>query len=143
MSNDPNIDQVLTQMRRARPSQVAADGNYGVTVKKSTAASPEVVDLISRAPGDATFLANYAYINLNDQMTGAASPVSASRPANMPRFVRVDQLAKLNITIPEIVDAIQKQNTVNPSGQGRSRPPKAKNTTTPSAPRPAGKSGGV
>jgi HAE1 family hydrophobic/amphiphilic exporter-1 len=32
-------------------------------------------------------------------------------------WVKPDQLAKLNITIPEIVDAIQKQNAVNPAGQ--------------------------
>jgi HAE1 family hydrophobic/amphiphilic exporter-1 len=32
-------------------------------------------------------------------------------------WVKPDQLAKLNITVPEIVDAIKKQNTVNPAGQ--------------------------
>jgi HAE1 family hydrophobic/amphiphilic exporter-1 len=37
-------------------------------------------------------------------------------------WVKPDQLAKLNITIPEIVDAIQKQNTVNPSGQVGAEP---------------------
>jgi HAE1 family hydrophobic/amphiphilic exporter-1 len=39
--------------------------------------------------------------------------------------VKPDQLAKLNITVPEIVDAIKKQNTVNPSGQvgGEPAPP--------------------
>src|SRR5437870_13086615 len=32
-------------------------------------------------------------------------------------WVRPDQLAKLAITVPEIVSAIQAQNTVNPAGQ--------------------------
>ena len=32
-------------------------------------------------------------------------------------WVKPDQLAKLNITVPEIVDAIKQQNTVNPAGQ--------------------------
>ena len=32
-------------------------------------------------------------------------------------WVKPDQLAKLGITIPEIVDAVQQQNTVNPAGQ--------------------------
>ena len=34
-------------------------------------------------------------------------------------WVKPDQLAKLNITIPEIVNAIQAQNTVNPAGPDR------------------------
>ena len=40
-------------------------------------------------------------------------------------WVRPDLLAKLNITVPEIVDALQKQNTVNPAGQvgGEPSPP--------------------
>ena len=32
-------------------------------------------------------------------------------------WVKPDQLAKLGITVPEIVSAIQAQNTVNPAGQ--------------------------
>ena len=40
-------------------------------------------------------------------------------------WVKPDQLAKLSITIPEIIDAIQQQNTVNPAGQigGEPAPP--------------------
>ena len=37
-------------------------------------------------------------------------------------WVRPDQLAKLGITVPEIVSAIQTQNTVNPAGQIGSEP---------------------
>ncbi len=32
-------------------------------------------------------------------------------------WVKPDQLAKLNITIPEIMNAVKAQNTVNPAGQ--------------------------
>src|SRR5437870_13197723 len=32
-------------------------------------------------------------------------------------WVKPDQLAKLGITVPEIVNAVQTQNTVNPAGQ--------------------------
>ncbi len=70
---------------------------------------------------DATFLANYAYIHLNDQLTrvrGIASvTVFGAGQYAMRCWVRPDLLAKLNITVPEIVDALQKQNTVNPAGQ--------------------------
>ena len=51
--------------------------NYGVTVAKSTAAPLMVISLYSpTGQFDSTFLANYAYINLNDsilQVPGIAS----------------------------------------------------------------------
>jgi len=129
VQTDPNIDQVLAQMRESQAeAKLPADvRNYGVTIKKSTAAPLMVVDLISpKGTYDATFLANYAYINLNDQMTrvpGIASVTVFGAGQYAMRFwVKPDQLAKLNITIPEIVDAIQKQNTVNPSGQVGAEP---------------------
>jgi len=129
VKTDPNIDQVLAQMRESQAeAKLPADvRNYGVTIKKSTAAPLMVVDLISpQGTYDATFLANYAFINLNDQMTrvaGIASVTVFGAGQYAMRFwVKPDQLAKLNITIPEIVDAIQKQNTVNPSGQVGAEP---------------------
>ena len=129
VKTDPNTDQVLAQMRESQAeAKLPADvRNYGVTIKKSTAAPLMVVDLISpKGTYDATFLANYAYINLNDQITrvaGIASVTVFGAGQYAMRFwVRPDQLAKLNITIPEIVDAIQKQNTVNPSGQVGAEP---------------------
>ncbi|MBM4284124.1 MAG: multidrug efflux RND transporter permease subunit [Deltaproteobacteria bacterium] len=129
VKTDPNIDQVLTQMRESQAeSQLPADvRNFGITVKKSTAAPLLVVGLISpNGAYDATFLANYSYINLNDQLTrvpGIASVTVFGAGQYAMRFwVRPDQLAKLNITIPEIVEAIQKQNTVNPSGQVGAEP---------------------
>src|SRR5436190_4635347 len=70
---------------------------------------------------NAEFLANYAYINLNDQLTrvpgiGSVQVFGAGRYA-MRLWVRPDRLAKLGITVPDIVNAIQAQNTVNPAGQ--------------------------
>jgi len=132
VKTDPNIDQVLAQIRKSQadsklPQEVR---DYGVTVKKSTASPLMLVALFSpRGSLDATFLANYAYINLNDQLTrvpGIASvTVFGAGQYAIRIWVRPDQLAKLNITIPEIVDAIQQQNTVNPAGQigGEPAPP--------------------
>src|SRR5260370_32843412 len=37
-------------------------------------------------------------------------------------WVKPDQLAKLGITVPDIITAVQKQNTVNPAGQVGSEP---------------------
>ncbi len=72
VATDPNTDHVLTQMRESQAeSQLPADvRNYGVTVVKSTSA-PLMVLALSSPSGlyDSTFLANYAYINLNDALT--------------------------------------------------------------------------
>ena len=55
---------------------------------------------------DNVFLANYAYINLNDQFTrvkGIASVTVFGAGQYAMRFwVKPDQLAKLGITVPEI-----------------------------------------
>src|SRR5207248_501223 len=70
---------------------------------------------------DGVFLANYAYINLVDQLTrvpgiGNVQVFGAGQYA-MRLWVKPDQLAKLGITVPDIITAVQKQNTVNPAGQ--------------------------
>ena len=69
----------------------------------------------------AEFLANYAYINLNDPIgrlpgVGHAQVFGAGQYA-MRLWVKPDQLAELGITVTDIVTAIQSQNTVNPAGQ--------------------------
>jgi HAE1 family hydrophobic/amphiphilic exporter-1 len=70
---------------------------------------------------DGVFLANYAVININDLMTrvpGIAS-VSVFGAGNyaIRLWVRPDRLAQMGVTVPEIINAIQAQNTVNPAGQ--------------------------
>jgi HAE1 family hydrophobic/amphiphilic exporter-1 len=123
VATDPNTDQLLTQMRQGQAlSQLPTDvRNYGVTVAKSTS-SPLIMFALTSPNGtyDNVFLANYAYININDQMTrvkGIASvTVFGAGQYAMRLWVSPDQLAKLNITIPEIVNAVNAQNTVNPAG---------------------------
>jgi len=129
VETDPNTDQVLAQMRKSQAeSQIPSDvRNYGVNVQKSTSSPLLLFALYS--PNDSydnIFLANYAYININDQMTrvpGIASvTVFGAGKYAMRIWVKPDQLAKLNITIPQIADAIQNQNRVNPAGQIGSEP---------------------
>jgi len=132
VKTDPNTDQVLAQLRESQAErQFPVDvRNFGVTVQKSLAAPLALIALYSpKGTYDATFLANYAYINIVDKLTrvvGIASvTVFGAGQYAMRCWVRPDLLAKLNITIPEIVDALQKQNTVNPAGQvgGEPSPP--------------------
>jgi HAE1 family hydrophobic/amphiphilic exporter-1 len=129
IKTDPNTDQILAQMRSSQAnSQLPQEVNAaGVTVQKSTSAPLMLISLYSpKGTYDSTFLANYAYINLNDQLTrvpGIASvTVFGAGQYAMRLWVKPDQLAKLNITIPEIVDAVKSQNTVNPAGQIGSEP---------------------
>jgi HAE1 family hydrophobic/amphiphilic exporter-1 len=124
VKTDPNNDLILTQMRETQAaSQLPADvTNYGVTIQKSVTAPLMLIGVFSPHGGyDAQFLANYAYINLNDQLTrvpgiGSVQVFGAGQYA-MRLWVKPDQLAKLGITVPEVVSAIQAQNTVNPAGQ--------------------------
>src|SRR6266700_1686842 len=69
VATDPNIDQVLTQLRVAQAqSQLPADvNNYGVTVKKSVTAPLMLISLFSpKGSYDGVFLANYGYIPSSD-----------------------------------------------------------------------------
>src|ERR1700742_2415970 len=124
VKSDPNTDLMLTQMRETQAaSQLPADvTNFGVTVQKSVTAPLMVMGLFSpNGTYDGKFLANYSYINLNDQLTrvpgiGNVQVFGAGQYA-MRLWVKPDQLAKLGITVTEVVNAIQAQNTVNPAGQ--------------------------
>ncbi|MGH7969376.1 MAG: efflux RND transporter permease subunit, partial [Limisphaerales bacterium] len=132
LATDPNIDHVLTQLRYAQAeSQLPADvRNYGVTVQKSLSAPLMLVSLNSpKGTRTAEFLANYAYINLSDPLSRSYGisqvQVFGAGQYAMRIWVKPDQLAKLNITVPEIINAINGQNTVNPAGKlgGRPSPP--------------------
>ncbi len=124
VKSDPNTDLILTQMRETQAaSQLPADvTNFGVTVQKSVTAPLMVMGLFSpKGTYDGKFLANYSYINLNDQLTrvpgiGNVQVFGAGQYA-MRLWVKPDQLSKLGITVTEIVSAIQAQNAVNPAGQ--------------------------
>ncbi|MGE5141313.1 MAG: efflux RND transporter permease subunit, partial [Rudaea sp.] len=129
VATDPNTDLILAQSRETQAaSQLPADvTNYGVTVQKSVLAPLMLAALYSpKGTHDAKFLANYAYINLNDPLTRVKGvgtvQVFGSGQYAMRVWVKPDQLAKLSITVPEIVSAIRAQNTVNPAGQVGSAP---------------------
>jgi hydrophobic/amphiphilic exporter-1 (mainly G- bacteria), HAE1 family len=124
VKTDPNTDLILSQLRLSQaasqlPTEVT---NFGVTVQKTTTAPMMLVSLFSpTGVYDSKFLANYAYINLYDQVAripgvGSVLIFGAGRYA-MRLWVQPDKLAEHSLTVPEIVAAIQSQNTVNPAGQ--------------------------
>src|ERR1700720_2083477 len=124
LKTDPNTDLILTQSReQLAAGQLPPEVNtYGVTIKKSVTAPLMLVGLFSpKGTFDTTFLGNYAYINLNDPIArlygvGQTQVFGAGQYA-MRLWVQPDKLAKLGITVTDIVNAVQAQNTVNPAGQ--------------------------
>src|SRR6266508_220916 len=124
VGTDANTDQILTQMRYLQAeSQLPIDvRNQGVTILKSATSPLALFSLYSpKGTYDGTFLANYAYININDPMSrvpgiGQVAIFGADKYA-MRFWVRPDTLASLGITVSDITAALNNQNTVNPAGQ--------------------------
>src|ERR1700730_4103017 len=124
LKTDPNVDLLLTQSReQLATGQLPPEVNsYGVTLKKSATAPLMLIAIYSpHGTHDATYLANYSYINLNDPVArsygiGQTIVFGAGQYA-MRLWVNPDQLAKLGITVTDIVNAIKAKNTVNPAGQ--------------------------
>src|ERR1700735_4524925 len=129
VKTDPNTDLILTQSREqlATGQLPPVVNSFGVTVKKSPTAPLMLVSLFSpRGTRNAQFMANYAYISLNDPVArlygvGQTTVFGAGQYA-MRIWVKPDQLAKLGITVTDIVNAVQAQNTVNPAGQVGGQP---------------------
>ena len=129
VKTDPNTDLILAQSRETQAaSQLPVDvTNYGITVRKSVTAPLMLFALYSpHGTYDANFLSNYAYINLVDPITrsqgiGNVQVFGAGQYA-MRLWVKPETLAKLGITVPDIISAIQAQNTVNPAGKAGGEP---------------------
>src|SRR5207244_9438940 len=124
LKTDPNADLLLTQSReQLATGQLPTEVNsYGVTLKKS-ATAPLMLIAVNSPHGthDAAYLANYPYINLNAPIARVyglgRTLVCGPGQYAMRLWVNPDQLAKLGITVTDIVNAIKAQNTVNPAGQ--------------------------
>ncbi|HWB98862.1 MAG TPA: efflux RND transporter permease subunit, partial [Bryobacteraceae bacterium] len=128
VKTQPNIDLILTQMRESlAATQLPADvNNYGVTIRKAMSSPLYMLAIYSpKGTHDRNFLANYAYINLVDELArtpGVGDVMIFGGRYAMRIWVKPDQLAKLQVTVPEIVGALRQQNTVNPAGQTGSEP---------------------
>src|SRR5216110_1026871 len=119
VTTDPSVDQVLVNLRYSQAvSQLPPDVvNQGVAIIKSVTSPLGLFVLYSpKGTYDALFLANYAYVNINDPMTrvpgiGQVQIFGASQYA-IRLWVNPDTLAKLDITVNEIASALQAQNIV-------------------------------
>src|SRR5499425_168439 len=124
LKTDPNTDLLLTQSRQQLANgQLPPEVNQiGIDVKKSLSSPMMLMALYSpEGSRDAKFLSNYAYINLKEPIARAygvgQAQIFGIGEYAMRIWVKPDRLAKLGVTINEVVNAVQSQNTVNPAGQ--------------------------
>ena len=129
LNMDPNVAEVFSEIRvnRALPQLPPSVRNQGVTIAKSHVSPLMIIALYApKGTRDAKFLANYANINIADpltRVTGIGSTVVQGAGAYaMRQWVKPDQLASLGVTVPDLVNALEQQNTVNPSGQVGAEP---------------------
>src|SRR6202451_1257132 len=121
VKTDPNIDQVLAQLRvdQAQSQLPAQVTTAGLTVQKALT-SPLMLVAINSPGGKLSqdFLTNYAVINLQDQIARVKS-VSRVHVFGGQYALRVwvqhDQMAKLGITAPDVIQAIQPKDNVTPA----------------------------
>jgi len=123
VKTNPDTDQVLGQLRVDQAqSQLPAEVTVaGLTVQKALT-SPLMLVAINSPGGKLSqdFLTNYAIINLQDQITrvkGVSRVQVFGGTYALRVWVQPDQMAKLGVTAPEVIAAIQAQNNVNPAGQ--------------------------
>ena len=123
VKTNPDTDQILTQLRVSQAqAQLPAQATVGgITVQKSLTSPLMIVALSSpNNTFNAQFLTNYAIIKLQDEITrvpGVARVQVFGGQYALRVWVQPDKLAKLGVTAPEIIAAVQTQNNVNPAGQ--------------------------
>ena len=124
VESNTDIDQVNTQNRVAQAQAILPPDvtNYGLTYRQSTGLPLLLFSLYSpNGSYDTLFIGNYATINLNDALyrvpgVGQINNYGTSDYA-MRVWVKPDKLAKLGLTVSDLVTAMQAQNNVNPSGR--------------------------
>jgi HAE1 family hydrophobic/amphiphilic exporter-1 len=124
VGTDLDMSNVLTQNRlsQAMPSLPQSVKEYGVSVKKSLSFPLVLVSLSSpNGTYDKNFLSNYAAININDALArtrgvGDVTLFGGSDYA-MRIWVNPDRIAKLGLTVPDLVNAVKAQNQLSPAGQ--------------------------
>ena len=134
-----DLDQVQVQNRlsQATASLPTAVNNYGL-VTQQTVGIPLLVFAITSPHGtwSQSFLANYIAINIEDELAripgiGQVKIMGAGEYA-MRVWLTPDKLAKLQLTVADLVNALSVQNVVNPAGTigGEPAPPGQQYTYT-------------
>jgi HAE1 family hydrophobic/amphiphilic exporter-1 len=124
VDTDVNTDEVNVQNRlaQATPNLPPEVTRFGTTIRKSTGLPLMALALYSpKRTHDSLFLANYANINITDQILrvpGAGQVLLfGATDYSMRIWIRPQVLAKLGLTVSDLVAALNEQNAVNPAGQ--------------------------
>lgn len=124
VGSDVDLDQVFSQNRLSQAtSQLPESVNeYGLTVKQTVGLPLLVIPIYSPDGSfDANFLGNYANINVINPLARVPGvgqvTLFGAFDYSMRVWVRPDTLAKLQLTVTDVIDAIRAQNVVNPAGQ--------------------------
>ncbi|HVT61712.1 MAG TPA: multidrug efflux RND transporter permease subunit [Thermoanaerobaculia bacterium] len=124
VDTDVNTDQVnaVNRVAQAQPNLPPDVNQFGLTYRKTTGTPLLLVALYSpKGTYNSLFLGNYALINVNDalyRVPGVGQVINfGAADYSMRIWVKPDRLAKLGLTVSDLVQAVQKQNTVNPAGQ--------------------------
>jgi HAE1 family hydrophobic/amphiphilic exporter-1 len=132
VDTDVNTDEVNVQNRvaQAAPNLPPDVNQFGTSIRKSTGLPLLAYALYSpRRTHDSLFLANYANINVVDpilRVPGAGQVILfGATDYSMRIWIKPQLLARLGLTISDLVSALNQQNTVNPAGQlaGNPAPP--------------------
>src|SRR5881397_1844765 len=114
VDTEVNIDQVNAQNRvaQAQPYLPADVNQFGLTYR-STVGLPLLVFALYSPNGtyDSLFLGNYALINVNDalyRVNGVGQVLNFGiAEYSMRIWVKPDKLAKLGLTVPDLIRAVQ------------------------------------
>ncbi len=129
VDSDSNIDQVNVQNRlaQAQPNLPPDVNQFGLAFRKSTGFPMMIIALYSpNRTYKSLFLANYSNININDvlyRVPGVGEVrIFGAGDYTMRIWVKPQVLAKLGLTVSDVVNAVTEQNNVNPAGQLGSQP---------------------
>ncbi len=128
IGSDPDLDAIFTQNRvaTATPQLPAAVTQQGVTTRKTMTGFLTVYALYSDGRYDEEWLANYAYINLQNELlrlegVGKVEIMGAAEYA-MRIWLKPDVLKYYGISVDEIATAVGVQSGVYPAGQFGAEP---------------------
>src|SRR6202166_4680267 len=124
VDTDVNSDQVnaINRVAQAQPNLPTDVNQFGLTYRKTTGFPMLLIALYSpKGTYDNLFLGNYALINVDDplyRVPGVGQVINfGAADYSMRIWVKPDRCAKLGLTVADLTQALQKQNTNNPSGQ--------------------------
>ncbi|MEL4454304.1 efflux RND transporter permease subunit [Lutimonas vermicola] len=128
VGTDPDMNTVLAQNRVSAATAKLPESvkKYGVTTEKSLPNILMLITLTSDGRYDQDFLGNYALINIKDQLArikgiGRVNVMGAA-DYSMRIWIKPDRLAKMGLTVPEIIKAINEQNVIVPGGKFGAEP---------------------